>query len=112
MIAHEIAVKSDLPELELDGHIARLAAVDWSRTNRDWFGMIGAAEQDEHGNPVLDEHGRERVVMSGGKGDQALRRTIVYLRRQLGLKIERAKLNPDLLTNIGSDATDMSEEVG
>lgn len=111
MIAHEIAVKADLPDAELDRHVARLAAVDWSRTNRDWFGMIGSAEQDEHGNPVLDDQGRERVVITGGKGDQGLRRTIAYLRRQLGLKTERAKLNPDLLAEPLHDRAEEAEQV-
>ena len=33
--------------------------------------MIGIAEQAEDGLPLLDEQGRERVVIIGGKGDQA-----------------------------------------
>jgi hypothetical protein len=111
MIAHEVAVKLDLPDSQLDQHVSRLAAVDWSRTNRDWFGMIGSAEQDEHGNPLLDSQGRERVVITGGKGDQGLRRTINYLRRKLELKVERAKLNPDLLAKLPHDETEDAEEV-
>ena len=111
MIAHEIAVKADLPDSELDQHVAQLAAIDWSRTNRDWFGMIGTAEQDKQGEPVLDDQGRERVVITGGKGDQGLRRTIAYLRRRLGLKLERKKSDPDLLANLNLDTTEEAEEV-
>jgi hypothetical protein len=63
-----------------------LAAIDWSRTNRDWFARIGTAEVDREGNRVLDEQGRERVVISGGKGDRGLKSLITYLRRKTGSK--------------------------
>jgi hypothetical protein len=110
MIAHDIAVKAELSSDDFKRHLERLAAVDWSRTNRDWFGMIGSPEQDEHGNPVLDAQGRERVVISGGKGDQGLRRTVSYLRRHLGLKVDRAKPNPDLLTGLPHGREEELEE--
>ncbi len=99
LIAHEIAVKGDMPEHDRDRHIERLAQVDWSRTNRDWFGMIGVAEQDDNGHPVVDKLGRERVVITGGKGDQGLKRTVVYLKRHLGLKIERSKSGSESSSN-------------
>ena len=82
MIAHEAVIKSRLTEPQLEQCIAALGEVDWSRTNRDWFGMIGIAEQDEDGSPMLDEQGRERVIIIGGKGDQGLKKAIAYLRRR------------------------------
>ena len=65
--------------------------MDWSRSNRDWFGMIGVPEQDSAGKPVLDEQGRERVVITGGKGDQGLRRTIAYLRKKVLRKVSKTR---------------------
>ena len=44
--------------------------------------MIGIAEQNEDGSPLLDEQGQERVVIIGGKGDQGLKKVITYLRRR------------------------------
>ncbi len=86
MIVHDAVIRADMSEADLDRCVAALAAIDWSRTNRDWFGMIGIAEQDEQGNPILDANGRERVVITGGKGDQGLRRAISYLRRKTGVR--------------------------
>lgn len=94
MIAHEAVIKAELTEHQLDRCISGLAEVDWSRTNRDWFGMIGIAEQNPDGSSLLDEQGRERVVITGGKGDQGLRKAIAYLRKKTPLKTERAKTDP------------------
>lgn len=80
--------------MPIDSCISGLAEVDWSRTNRDWFGMIGIAEQNPDGSSLLDEQGRERVVITGGKGDQGLRKAIAYLRKKTPLKTERAKTDP------------------
>lgn len=93
MIAHEAVIKAEMNEAQLDYLVSALANVDWSRTNRDWFGMIGVPEQGGDGRPVLDEQGRERVVITGGKGDQGLRRAISYIRKKAGLKAEKAKTN-------------------
>ena len=100
MIAHEAAVKGELPPPQLDQCVAGLAGVDWSRMNRDWFGMIGMAEQGSDGSPSLDDQGRERVVIIGGKGDQGLRRAIAYLRKKAGLKQERGKASADALASL------------
>lgn len=86
MIAHDIMFKGNHTEGERDRYIAAVANVDWSRANPDWFGMIGVAEQDSSGKPILDELGRERVVIIGGKGDQGLKRAINYLRKKAGIK--------------------------
>ena len=95
MILHEAVIMERLDEPTVDRCIERLSGVDWSRTNREWFGMIGAAEQDADGNPVLDAEGRERLVITGGKGDQGLRRLIAYLRKvAFPAKIQRVKLDP------------------
>ena len=91
MITHEVAVAADLPEEQIQACAEALAEVDWSRSNRDWFGMIGVPEQDTDGKPVLDEQGRERVVITGGKGDQGLRRTIAYLRKKVLRKVAKAR---------------------
>jgi hypothetical protein len=100
MIAHEAVIKAELPDEQLNQCIAGLAGVDWSRTNRDWFGMIGAPEQNPDGSPVLDEQGRERVVITGGKGDQGLRRAVAYLRKKAGLKLERSRPSPDVVAKL------------
>lgn len=91
MITHEVAVAADLPEEKIQAAAEALAEVDWSRSNRDWFGMIGIPEQDNDGKPVLDAEGRERVVITGGKGDQGLRKTIAYLRKRVLLKVSKAR---------------------
>ena len=93
MIVHEAIVKAQLPEPQLSRCISALAEVDWSRTNRDWFGMTGVAEQAADGNPLLEDQGRERVVITGGKGDQGLRRAITYLRRKALPKMEKASFS-------------------
>lgn len=86
MLAHDIMFRHDYLESDRDRMIAALANIDWSRTNRDWFNMIGVAEQDSNGKAILDQEGRERVVIMGGKGDQGLRRAIVYLRKKAGVR--------------------------
>jgi len=103
MIAHEIVIKNDTDGAQRDRCAEALALVDWSRTNRDWFGMIGMAEQGPDGNPAVDEQGRERVVIIGGKGDQGLRRAINYLRKKVGLRSERVRLDPGLFEDEGRE---------
>ncbi len=86
MIAHDAVIKGNLSNGELEACVRALAGVDWSRANRDWFGMIGAPEQDAQGQVVLGDEGEERVVITGGKGDQGLKRMISYLRGIVGLR--------------------------
>lgn len=100
MVAHDAVVKQELPEDKLDRCISGLAEVDWSRANKDWFGMIGTAEQGKDGQPILDQQGRERVVIMGGKGDQGLKRMITYLRKKTGLATGRARVDPSLLDTL------------
>jgi hypothetical protein len=108
MIAHDVMFKADSAPPIVDKSVAALASIDWSRTNRDWFNMIGTAELKD-GSPVLDENGRERVVISGGKGDQGLRSAISYLRKKAGLKLEKPKSQtPGTL--LPSDNIDPEEE--
>jgi hypothetical protein len=73
MIAHDTVIKREADESQLTQCVGVLANMDWSRSNRDWFGMIGMAEQGSDGNPVIDDQGRERAVIIGGKGDQRIR---------------------------------------
>jgi hypothetical protein len=94
MILHEAVIKGQSDEAQLERCIKGLAGVDWSRTNRDWFGMIGAAEQNPDGATLLDADGRERVVITGGKGDQGLRRLITYLRKKAFPKVDKSKGEP------------------
>jgi hypothetical protein len=96
VVAHEIMFADQLNGDDLDRYIAALANIDWSRTNRDWFGMIGMAEQSPDGGPALDNQGRERVVISGGKGDRGLRRAIAYLRKKLGYRKGTSRSERDL----------------
>lgn len=91
MITYDVAVSTDMPEDQLQACAEALADVDWSRSNRDWFGMIGIPEQDKEGTPVLDGEGRERVVITGGKGDQGLRKIIAYLRKKVLRKVSKAR---------------------
>lgn len=86
MIAHDVMWNSDTRPQDVERVTEALAAVDWSRTNRDWFGKIGGAWVDKDGNPKLDAQGREQVVISGGKGDRGLKLLITYLRRRTGSK--------------------------
>ena len=102
MIVHDAVIKGERSGGDLDACIQALADVDWSRTNRDWFAMIGAPEQGADGQVVLDEEGRERVVITGGKGDQGLKRAITYLRKKTGLRSSRA--------TIGAEAMDFDVE--
>jgi hypothetical protein len=67
--------------------------------------MIGAAEQTPEGTHVLDEQGRERVVITGGKGDQGLRRAIAYLRKRALPKAEKTS-GGSLFADIGSEVED------
>jgi hypothetical protein len=90
MIAHDTVVRGDLSDVELDRCVSALAAVDWSRTNPDWLGMIGSAELGDDNKPIVDARGRQRVVISGGKGDQGLRKAISYLRGKVGIKPPKA----------------------
>lgn len=90
MIVHDTVIRGQVSGRELDRTVSALAAVDWARTNRDWFGMIGSAEVGSDGKPVLDSLGREKVIITGGKGDQGLRKLIAYLRTRLGIKPARA----------------------
>jgi hypothetical protein len=85
MVAHEVMFGNQFSDDRQEQCITELANIDWSRTNRDLFGIIGMSEQRSDGSPALDEQGRERVVISGGKGDQGLRRAIAYLRKRLGI---------------------------
>lgn len=86
VILHDAMWNTELRAPDQEKIAKALALVDWSRTNRDWFGKIGSPETDKEGKPILDDEGRERVVISGGKGDQGLKRLIAYLRRQTGSK--------------------------
>jgi hypothetical protein len=83
VIAHEALFKHNLDRDGVESVAKRLAAVDWSRTNPDWLGMIGEAERDHDGNVKVDSDGKKRVVISGGKGDMGLKRMINYLRRKV-----------------------------
>jgi len=86
MIIHDVMWSPDRRPGDVERVVRALAAVDWSRTNPDWFGRIGSAEADSEGREILDADGRRRVIISGGKGDQGLRRLITYLRRKTGSK--------------------------
>jgi len=86
MIAHDVMWNPDTRPQDIERVAEALAAVDWSRTNSDWFGKIGSAWVDKEGNPKLDPQGREQVVISGGKGDRGLKSLITYLRRKSGSK--------------------------
>jgi hypothetical protein len=108
IIAHDVMFRAEGAPAVVDRAIAALASVDWSRTNRDWFGMIGTSELKD-GSPVVDDNGRERVVISGGKGDQGLRRAIAYLRKKAGLTSEKVK-SQQLETPSLFDKTDSDEE--
>ena len=106
MIIHEAVIKSNLGQTQYDQCILALAKVDWSRSNKDWFGMIGVAEQSADGQVLLDPDGRERVIITGGKGDQGLRRMITYLRRRSLPKIDRGTISSEA---VEADETPLEE---
>ena len=86
-IFHEMVIVGDVRpgDPKYDGYMARLAAIDWSRYNPDWIGLLGEPERDKVTQElVLDESGRERVAMSraGRTANAALHQ---YLRTKIGL---------------------------
>lgn len=109
IIAHDVAVRNKISEDQVRSVTARLAAIDWSRVNRQWFGMIGHADQDKEGNLALDEQGRERVIISGGKGDQGLKRCIAFLRKKTGVQRKATDSSLPRFENEGDEAAEVEE---
>jgi hypothetical protein len=65
----------------------RIADIDWTRSNRDWFGRIGEAEIDKTtGDALVDEHGRQRVALGRG-GRQTVWAIAQYAREKTGLDL-------------------------
>lgn len=88
MIVNDTVFQRQLGEPDLDQIVSKLAAVDWSRTNKDWIPMIGMPELGSDRQPVL-ENGLPKVVITGGKGDMGLKKLIDYLRGKVGIKPTR-----------------------
>ncbi len=88
MIVNDVVIRRQTDDQELDRIVSALASVDWARTNKDWIPMIGMPEVDSDKQPVL-QNGLPKVVITGGKGDMALKTLIAYLRDKVGIKPAR-----------------------
>jgi hypothetical protein len=65
--------------------VARLAAIDWSRYNPDWIGMIGEPERDKVTQEfVTDADGRSKVALSRA-GRTTIAAMLQYVREKCGL---------------------------
>ena len=77
--------------------VARLAAIDWSRYNPDWIGMIGEPERDKVTQQfVTDADGRSKVALSRA-GRTTVAAMLQYVREKCGLDELLAELgeSPD-----------------
>jgi hypothetical protein len=91
----EFRVKPELSEAERAEIVSKLAAIDWSRSNPDWFPMLGEAETDKEGAPVLDSQGRKRVALSRA-GRTTIASLLKYVREKTGLdKLVEHETAPD-----------------
>jgi hypothetical protein len=86
LVFHDIEyrVKPELEEADKNKIVQKLAAIDWSRYNPDWVPMLGEAELDRDGNPVVDGSGRKRVALSRA-GRTTIASLLKYVREKTGL---------------------------
>jgi len=86
LVFHDIEykVQPELAEPEKEAVLDKLAAIDWSRSNPDWVPMLGEAELDREGKPVVDSSGRHRVALSRA-GRTTIASLLKYVREKTGL---------------------------
>jgi hypothetical protein len=80
----EYKVQPELAQSEKEGILDKLATIDWSRYNPDWVPMLGEAELDREGKPVVDSKGRNRVALSRA-GRTTIASLLKYVREKTGL---------------------------
>lgn len=80
----EYKVQDELAPTEKDAIMEKLGEIDWSRYNPDWVPMLGEAELDRDGKPVLDSKGRGRVALSRA-GRTTIASLLKYVREKTGL---------------------------
>lgn len=62
-----------------------LANIDWSKSNSDWVDLLGTAELDDSGQPILDDEGRKRLGRLFG-GEKGISNLLDYVARKTGIK--------------------------
>jgi hypothetical protein len=80
----EYKVQTELGPVEKGSIIDKLADIDWSRYNPDWVPMLGEAEIDRDGKPVVDAKGQGRVALSRA-GRTTIASLLKYVREKTGL---------------------------
>jgi len=88
VIHHDIAFRAKLNSTDRAKVIKRIAEIDWSRSNPDWFDLgIGLPEVDKATNEqVVDKLGRPRIALTGA-GRTNTQAIIDYVRRKSGLDL-------------------------
>jgi len=76
LIFYDVEFRSSLSDVEKKHIYKRLAQINWTRYNSDFFGMLGEKDNDENGEPYLSK------ARGGGNAPKNLAN---YLRSKLGL---------------------------
>jgi hypothetical protein len=82
----EYGIRQELSEPKKQAVLDKMAAIDWSRHNQDWVPMLGEAELDRDGNPVLNAAGNKRVALSRA-GRTTIAILLKYVREKTGLDV-------------------------
>lgn len=92
VVHHDIAFRAKLGPAEREKVTERIASIDWSRSNPDWFRLgIGLPEIDKlTGEEVVDSKGRKRIALTGA-GRTNTQAIIDYVRNKSGLDLLIAK---------------------
>lgn len=86
VIHHDFVFRLKLTTEAREAYLDKIAAIDWSRSNKDWF-VMGICRQEvdkKTGKPAVDEHGAPRIALSGA-GDDNTRKMIEYIRDKAGI---------------------------
>jgi len=97
LVFHDMTFRLRLTEQMYMDIIAHLAAIDWSRYNPDWIGMIGEAERHKVTQEFLtDSDGRQRVAFNRA-GRTTIAAMLRYVRKKCGLAelLEELAESPD-----------------
>jgi DGQHR domain-containing protein len=95
VVHHDIVYRAKLGPTDRDKVIKRIAEIDWSRSNPDWFALgIGMPEIDKvTGEQVVDNLGRPRIALTGA-GRTNTQAILTFVRQKSGLDL---LLDPDEL---------------
>jgi hypothetical protein len=88
IIHHDLAFRLYMPHVKREEVLDKLAAVDWSRANPEWFDIkLGDIEVDKMtGQPVTDEAGRPHVALTGA-GRTNTQKLIDFMRSKAGYTV-------------------------